>query len=141
MTRTMKLLVVANPGIDSDDVRDAIVKRAAEGPVHVTLVAPAVVGAGPLAAPPGTAADRVVQARHAATVRRLDRAVAQLRDAGVEVEGVVGERPDASGVRGGWDPARFDEVVVSCRPWLSLRRAGDAWIPPEVDRPAGAAPQ
>jgi hypothetical protein len=68
MTRTMKLLVVANPGIDSEELRDAILRRAAEGPVHVTLVAPAAVGAGPLAAPPGTAADRVVQARHAATV-------------------------------------------------------------------------
>jgi hypothetical protein len=141
MTRTMKLLVVANPGIDSDEVRDAIVTRAAEGPVHVTLVAPAAVGAGPLAAPPGTAADRVVQARHAATVKRLERAVAQLRAAGVDVEGVVGGRPDASGVPGTWDPARFDEVVVSCRPWLSLRRAGGAWIPPEADRPAGAAPK
>jgi hypothetical protein len=71
----------------------------------------------------------------------LDRAVAQLRDAGVDVEGVVGGRPDAGGVRGTWDPARFDEVVVSCRPWLSLRRAGGAWIPPEADRPAGTAPQ
>jgi hypothetical protein len=141
MTRTMKLLVVANPGIDSDEVRDAIVNRAAEGPVHVTLVAPAVVGAGPLTAPPGTAADRVVQARHAATVRRLERAVAQLRDAGVDVEGVVGGRPDASGVPSTWDPSRFDEVVVSCRPWLSLRRAGGTWIPPEADWPAGAAPQ
>ena len=39
------------------------------------------------------------------------------------------------------DPARFDEVVVSCRPWLSLRRAGGRWIPPDVDRPGGAAPQ
>jgi hypothetical protein len=141
MTRTMKLLVVANPGIDSEEVRDAIVRRAAEGPVHVTLVAPAVVGAGPLTTPPGTAADQVVQARHAATVRRLERAVAQLRDAGVQVEGVVGGRPDASGAAGAWDPASFDEVVVSCSPWLSLRRAGGAWIAPDVDRPAGAAPQ
>jgi hypothetical protein len=141
MARTMKLLVVANPGIDSDEIRDAIVQRAAEGPVQVTLVAPAAVGAGPMATPPGTAADRVVQARHAATVSRLERAVAQLRDAGVQVEGVVGGRPDGSGVTGTWDPARFDEVVVSCRPWLSLRRSGGRWIPPDVDRPAGAAPQ
>jgi hypothetical protein len=71
----------------------------------------------------------------------LERAVAHLRDAGVQVEGVVGGRPDSSGVTGTWDPARFDEVVVSCRPWLSLRRAGATWIPPDVDRPAGAAPR
>jgi hypothetical protein len=137
----MKLLVVANPGIESEEVRDAILRRAAEGPVHVTLVAPAAVGAGPLAAPPGTTADHVVQARYAAAVARLERAVAQLRDAGVQVEGVVGGRPDASGIPPSWDPARFDEVVVSCRPWLSLRRAGGRWIPPDVDRPGGAAPQ
>lgn len=141
MTRTMRLLVVANPGIDSEEVRDAIVRRAAEGPVHVTLVAPAAVGAGPLTAPPGTAADQVVQTRHAATVGRLERAVAQLRDAGVQVVGIVGGRPDASGATDTWDPARFDEVVVSCHPWLSLRRAGGAWIPPDADRPAGTAPQ
>jgi hypothetical protein len=141
MTRTMKLLVVANPGIDSEEVRDAIVQRASEGPVHITLVAPAAVGAGPLTAPPGTAADGIVQARQAATVRRLERAVSQLRDAGVQVESVVGGRPDASGVADTWDPARFDEVVVSCRPWLSLRRIGGAWLPPDVDRPEGAAPQ
>lgn len=140
MTRTMKLLVVANPGIDSEEVRDAIVRRAAEGPVHVTLVAPAAVGAGPLTAPPGTAADRVVQARHAATLRRLERAVARLRDAGVQVEGVVGGRPNAGDAPDTWDPARFDEVVVSCHPWLSLRRAGGAWIPSDVDRPTGAPP-
>ena len=141
MARTMKLLVVANPGIDSEEVRDAILERAAEGPVHVTLVAPAVVGAGPLTAPPGTASDQVVQARHEATVRRLERAVRQLRDAGIDADGVIGGRPDASGVFGTWDPARFDEVVVSCRPWLSLRRSGGTWIPPDADRPAGAAPQ
>jgi hypothetical protein len=142
MAHTMKLLVVANPGIDSDAVRDAILERAAEGPVHVTLVAPAVVGAGPLTTPPGTASDRVVQARHEATVRRLDRAVQRLRDAGVDTDGVIGGRPDATGIREAWEPARFDEIVVSCDPWLSLRRAGGAWIPTEDDdRPADAAPQ
>ena len=141
MARTMKLLVVANPGIDSEVVRDAILKRAAEGPVHVTLVAPAAVGAGPLTAPPGTASDRVVQARHEATVRRLERTVQQLRDAGVDADGVVGGRPDATGALETWEPARFDEVVVSCHPWLSLRRSGGVWLPPDPDRPSGAAPQ
>jgi len=123
MARTMKLLVVANPGIDSEEVRDAIVQRAAEGPVHVTLVAPAVVGAGPLTARPGPPIDEVSRARHAATVRRLERAVQLLRDAGVPADGVIGGEPDASGAQETWDPASFDEIVVSFRPWLALRKA------------------
>ena len=111
MPRTMKLLVVANRTIRSDEVRDAIVDRAAAGPVHVTLVAPASIGAGP------------GPARRTATAQHLERAVRQLREAGVPVEGVVGGDPDprAAG-QVALDPSRFDEVVVSCRPWVSCVR-------------------
>ena len=127
MARTMRLLVVANPGSDSEKVRDAIVERAAEGPVHVTLVAPVAVGTGPLTMRPGPPTDEVARARLAATVRRLERAVQMLRDAGVPAEGVLGGEPDASGAKNTWDPASFDEVVVSCVPWLSLRRSAAAY--------------
>ena len=113
MPRIMKLLVVADCAIESKEARDAIVRRAAAGPVHVTLVAPASIDAG--SAP----------ACRTAISERLDRAVHQLREAGVPVEGVVGGSPDAMGeLERRWDPYRFDEVVVSCHPWLSCRRAG-----------------
>ena len=120
----MKLLVVANHGIDSDEVCDAIVKRSAAGPVHVTLVAPAAVGGNALSVPYTTYGQQAVRARHRATTERMERAVRRLRDAGVVVEAVVSRDPDATGaVQDEWDPSRFDEIVVSCRPWLSCTRA------------------
>jgi len=124
MARITKLLVVANAGVDSDEVLDAIVMRAAEGAVHVTLVAPAAVGAGPLSARRGATAEELEAASRVATAERLQRAVAQLRAAGVSAEGVIAGDLDATGgVRDAWDPPGFDEVVVSCRPWLSFTRA------------------
>lgn len=123
MPRTMKLLVVANRTMRSDEVRDAIVGRAAAGPVHVTLVAPASIGAAPAPARRTATVQRLERARRSATTHRLERAVAQLREAGVAVEDVVGGDPDLA-VAGQFalDPSRFDEVVVSCRPWVSFAR-------------------
>jgi hypothetical protein len=125
MPRTMKLLVVANRTIRSDEVRDAIVGRAAAGPVHVTLVAPASIGVAPAPARRTAMAQRLERARRTATAQHLQRAVQQLREAGVAVEGVVGGDPDAT-VAGQFalDPSGFDEVVVSCRPWVSCVRSG-----------------
>jgi hypothetical protein len=123
MSRVVKLLVVANPSIESEEVRAAIVERAAAGPVHVTLVEPAAVGEGPLCAP-GPAHDAVAKGMRQVSMERVQRAVLHLRDAGVTVDGVVGGELDATDADVVWDPSRFDEVVVSCVPWLSLRRAG-----------------
>jgi uncharacterized protein YgbK (DUF1537 family) len=119
----MKLLVVANRTIRSDEVRDAIVDRAAAGPVHVTLVAPASIGAAPAPARRTAMVQRLERARRTATAQHLERAVQQLREAGVAVEGVVGGDPDLT-VAGqlALDPSRFDEVVVSCSPWVSCVR-------------------
>ena len=125
MPRTMKLLVVANRTIGSEEVRDAIIDRAAAGPVHVTLVAPVSIGAGPAPARRTATARRLERARRTATAQHLERAVQQLREAGVAVEGIVGGDPDPM-VAGplALDPAGYDEVVVSCRPWLSCVRLG-----------------
>jgi hypothetical protein len=120
----LKLLVVANHGIDSEAVCDAIVERAAAGPVQVTLVASASVGDGPLCMPRTEYGERLVREHRREAAERMRRAVKRLRDAGVAVEGVVSGDSDASNVaQGGWDPSSFDEIVVSCRPWLSCRRA------------------
>ncbi len=124
MSRMTRLLVVADHRIDSQEVCDAIVKRAAAEPVHVTLVASASVGAGPLCTPGTAYGQRLVQTHRMATAERMERAVRQLRKAGVAVEAVAGEEPGATGsVHDEWDPSRFDEIVVSCLPWLSCRRA------------------
>jgi hypothetical protein len=127
----MKLLVVANRAIESEEVRDAIVDRAAAGPVHVTLVAPVSLGAGPPRARRTATAQRLERARRAATAQRLERVVQQLRDAGVPAEGIVGGDPDPTiPAAGAWDLSRFDEIVVSCRPWLSCMRPGLGAAPP-----------
>jgi hypothetical protein len=124
MSRMTRLLVVANDRIDSQEVCDAIVKRADAGPVQVTLVASASVGAGPLCTPRTTYGEHVVQTHHTAIAQRMERAAQQLREAGVAVEGLVGADSGPTGaVHDAWDPSRFDEIVVSCLPWLSCRRA------------------
>lgn len=130
-----RLLVVANHRIDSQDVCDAIVKRAAAGPVHVTLVASASVGAGPLCTPGTAYGQRVVQTHRKAIAERMQRAVRQLSEAGVAVEAVVDDDPRTTdSVHDEWEPSRFDEIVVSCVPWLSCRRAVPA------SRAAGRSP-
>jgi hypothetical protein len=114
MSYIVTLLVVANPNIESEEVRDAIVQRAAAGPVHVTLIEPSAVGAGPLCGP-RVAGEEVGERMRQASAARLERAVVRLRDAGVAIDGETGD-PDRP-----WDPSRFDEIVVSCVPWGSLR--------------------
>jgi GABA permease len=104
MPWTTKLLVVANRTIESEEIRDAIVRRAVTGPVQVMLVAPASSGAGS------------IRERRAATAQRLDRAVQGLRDSGVSVEGVVGDSDPLVAVQDAWDPRRFDEIIVATLP-------------------------
>jgi hypothetical protein len=125
MPWTMKLLVIANRTVDSDEIRDAIVNRAVAGPVEITLVAPASSGAGSM------------RERRAATALRLDRAVQELRDVGVPVEGVVGDPDPMLAVQDAWDPRRYDEVIVATLPTGASRwMAAD--LPRRVERLTGA---
>jgi hypothetical protein len=113
MPRTVKLLVVVHDTSESEDVRDALINRAAAGPVHVTLVGPAPSDAG------------AVGALRTVAAQRLERAAQELRDAGIAVEDVVWADPEEMvAVRQAWDAYHFDEIVVSCRPWLSCIRGG-----------------
>jgi len=125
MDWTTKLLVIANRTIDSDEIRNAIVDRAAAGPVQVTLVAPASSGTGP------------PSARRTATAQRLEGAVQRLREAGVPVEGVVGDPDPMVAVQDAWDPRRFDEVIVATLP-TGVSRWMAADLPHRVERFTGA---
>jgi hypothetical protein len=125
MAWSTKLLVIANRTIDSDEIRAAIVDRAACGPVQVTLVAPASSGGGS------------VRARRAATAQRLEAAVQGLRQAGVRVEGVLGDSDPMLAVQDAWDPRCFDEVIVATLPtgvsrWMAVD------LPRRVERLTGA---
>ena len=125
MPWTTKLLVIANRTIDSDEICDALVERAAAGPVHVTLVAPASSGVGSL------------QARRSAAAERLARALQRLSDAGVPADGVVGDPDPMVAVQDAWDPRRFDEVIVASLPSGSSRWLA-ADLPHRVERFTGA---
>jgi len=120
-----KLLVIANRTVDSEEIRNAIVSRAAAGPVQVTLVAPASSGAGSM------------RARRSVTEERLQRALQGLSDAGVPVEGVVGDPDPMVAVHDAWDPRRYDEVIVATLP-TGVSRWMAADLPHRVERMTGA---
>jgi hypothetical protein len=121
MSWTTKLLVIANRTVESPEIRDVIVGRAAAGPVQVTLVAPASSGASS------------VRARRIETAQRVERAVQRLRDVGVAVDGVVGDTDPLVAVQDTWDPRRFDEVIVVTLP-TGVSRWMAADLPHRVER-------
>jgi hypothetical protein len=97
MPWTTKLLVIANRTVDSPELLDALRARAAEGPIHVTLVAPA-------------------DTERSQIERRLATAVESLQADGIPVQGAVGHCEPIVAVREVWDPRRFDEVIVATLP-------------------------
>ena len=113
MSTPARVLVVANRTADSDEVHAALVERAQEGPIDVTLVAPA---AWEVVDPHG--------GRQSAS-RRLNAALTRLAAAGITARGVVGDADPVAAVQDIWGAERFDEVIVSTLPhhlsrWLGL---------------------
>jgi hypothetical protein len=104
MSAPTRLMVVANRTAESDALLRALLARAQEGPVTVTLVVPATWEVGD---PHG--------GRESAR-RHLRGAVARMRAAGLAVEGRLGDPDPVAAVREAWDPDRYDEVVVSTLP-------------------------
>ncbi len=95
MAPRVHLLVVANRTADSPDLQRALQERAEERPVHATLLMP------------------VGHAERDEARGRLDAALAGLRDAGIAADGMLGAADPVVAVQEAWDPARFDEVLVS----------------------------
>jgi hypothetical protein len=113
MSTPAKVLVVANRTADSDELHAALVERANDGPIDVTLLAPA---AWEVVDPHG--------GRQSAW-RRLNAALRRLAVAGITARGVVGDPDPVTAVQGIWDAERFDEVIVATLPrhlsrWLGL---------------------
>jgi GABA permease len=107
------VLVVANRTAQSDELLEALRERSARGPASFTLLVPAAWEVGD---PHG--------GRETA-LRRVKGALRRLRDAGLQVEGVLGDPDPALAVEQVWDPERFDEIIVSTLParistWLKL---------------------
>jgi len=101
------VLVVANVTAASDELLAALRERAGEGPAEFMLLLPATGG-------------------DSASARgECERAIARMREAGLEVTGKVGDRDPVVAVHEAWDPRRYDEVIVSTLPtgasrWLQI---------------------
>jgi len=115
------VIVVANVTATSPELRQTLVRKAEQQDCAFTLVVPATAYGGGL--------------KTAATT--LKEALANLRDAGLEVEGKVGARNPIVAVDEVWDPSRYDEIVVSTLPLSSSKwlRAG---LPERIGRLTGA---
>jgi hypothetical protein len=101
------LLVVANQTLDSADLMAALAERHAQAPVRVTLLAP------------------VLWSEREQARARLDEACRQLRESGIEAEGILGDADPIVAVQEVWNPGRFDEIVVSTFPvgasrWMQI---------------------
>jgi hypothetical protein len=137
MAWKFSVLVIANVTAASDELLDALRRRAAEGACEFTLLVPATGG--------GRAGREAAQAK-------LDEAVERLRADGLEASGTVGDPDPVAAADDAWDPRRFDEIVVSTLPtgasrWLAvdlphrLERLTGAPVHHVVAEPLAAAPR
>jgi hypothetical protein len=107
VTWQTKLLVVANRTAGSDELIEALKRRAGEGTLSCTVLMPAGPGA-----------------REEARAR-LDVALARMAAEGIAAEGVVGVDQNPLFCIGEvWDPAQYDEILLSTYPsgvshWLN----------------------
>jgi hypothetical protein len=113
------VLVIANRTADSPELLDALHARAARGSVAFTLLLPK------------NGTDR----RDAELA--LEASLERIRQAGLSIDGHVGDSDPVVAVQDAWDPARYDEVIVSTLPTHSSR-----WLlidlPHRVARVTGA---
>lgn len=111
------VLVVANVTATSDELLDALVARAGRGPSAFTLIVPATPFGG----------------GRAVALATLEHAVAQLREAGLEAEGIVGAPDPIVAVTDVWDPKRYDEIIVSTLP-MSVSKWLHAGLPERISK-------
>jgi hypothetical protein len=102
------ILVVANETAVSRSLVDLLVKKAADSPVRVTVLAPV--------SQPRQGYVVYYDTRRAAARRRLDRTLDRLREAGVPADGVVVEADPVSALRDATDQLQPDELIVSTHP-------------------------
>lgn len=112
-----KVLVVANRTALSVGLEAVLRARVANGPARFTLLAPL-----------GLTPDADMQARRMAS---------HLREAGLDVHGRSGDTDPLNAVLEVWNPAEFDEIIVS-----TLPRAVSRWmhtgLPRRIERQTGA---
>jgi hypothetical protein len=111
------VLVVANRTAESEELQQALKDRAAQGDSpKFTLVVPSAHGLAKAANPD----EEIPQAQG-----HVDNAVARLREAGLDVEGRLGDPDPVAAVQDAHNTGSFDEVIVSTLPthlskWLRV---------------------
>ena len=106
MAYTARVLVIANVTAGSDDLLEAVRARAERSPAAFTLLMPAT--------EPGLHGREALKPR-------LEEALSRWREAGLEADGVVGDRDPLEAVQEVWKPGSHDEVIVSTLPGASSR--------------------
>ncbi|HEX4109677.1 MAG TPA: hypothetical protein VHX88_16180 [Solirubrobacteraceae bacterium] len=109
MSWTTKVLVVAAVTAESPELTEAMTERAAAGPTAFTLVVPA---------------RELGNEARAHAEQQLQSALATAREAGLTIEGQVGDHDPIVAVQEAFDPRSVDSVIVSTLPvdvsrWLN----------------------
>ena len=115
------VLVVANVTATSAELLDVLRSRAQREPASFTLIVPATPFGG---------------GREAAQ-QKLVEAVDQLRAAGLEADGRVGNPDPFVAVSEAWDPKHHDEIIVSTLP-MKFSKWLNAGLPERIGRITGA---
>jgi hypothetical protein len=111
------VLVLANRTIGSVELRDELLARGRQTPTAITLL---------------------LSDRHTSEAEeRLRGALAELRGGGVEVEGRLANPDPFLAVHEAWDPAVYDEILISTLP-TGRSRWLEAGLPRRVERHTGA---
>ena len=101
-----RVLVIANVTANSPELVAALRTRAESGPIAPTLLMPAT---------------RNGFAGKEEAGERLEAALAQWREAGLEASGIVGDPDPVVAMHETWDPRSYDEVIVSTLPGQSSK--------------------
>lgn len=121
MTWKRQVLVVANVTAGSQALLRALQERARREPTRVHLVVPATPFGG----------------GRSAAHKSLSDALAQLREAGLEADGAVGNSDPLMATLDAWDPMRYDEIIVSTLP-IGISKWLHAGLPERIARLTGA---
>src|SRR5579875_2513687 len=121
MAWKQQVLVLASVTATSPDLLDALRKRADKAPTAYTLLLPAPPGAGGVAE----------------AEAQLKQAVQRFQEAGLEIEGIVGDCDPMVAVTETYDPRKFDEIIVSTLP-MSVSKWLHADLPLRIERHTGA---
>lgn len=125
-----KVLIVANQTASGAHLRERVRDELARGPVHFTLLVPAVAGLQD---------DALTWDEHRTwdeAQSRMETAAAAMRECGAEVDGRVGSHDAMAAVRDVLRETSFDEIWVSTLPagisrWIGMD------LPSRIEREAG----